>query len=132
MRSIRIFMASLALLLASHADAHAILVQSSPAAHSTVTGQSVPLSFRFNSRVDALRSRLVLVVGSSVTGSGVAGSSVVGSAPGQALKINETSPTDRLTATASDLKPGNYRVRWQVLAVDGHVTRGELEFEVKP
>ena len=109
-------MAGLALLLASHADAHAILVQSSPAAHSTVTGQSVPLSFRFNSRVDALRSRLVLVTGSS---------------PGQTLKINETSPTDRLTATARDLKPGSYRVRWQVLAVDGHVTRGELEFEVK-
>jgi copper resistance protein C len=122
MRSIRVFMASLALLLASHADAHAILVQSSRAAHSTVTGQSVPLSFRFNSRVDALRSRLVLVTGSSL----------VGSAPGQALKINETSPTDILTATASDLKPGNYRVRRQVRAVDGHVTRGELEFEIKP
>jgi copper resistance protein C len=116
MRSIRASLAGIALLLASHADAHAILVQSSPAAHSTVTGQNVPLLFRFNSRVDALRSRLVLV----------------GSGPGQTLKINETSPTDRLTATASDLKPGNYRVRWQVLAVDGHVTRGELEFEVKP
>jgi methionine-rich copper-binding protein CopC len=117
MRSIRAFTGGLVLLLASHADAHAILVQSSPAAHSTVTGQCVPLSFRFNSRVDALRSRLVLVVGSD---------------SGQTLKINETSPTDTLTATARDLKPGNYRVRWQVLAVDGHVTRGELEFEVKP
>jgi copper resistance protein C len=125
MRSMPALMASFALLLASHADAHAILVQSSPAAHSTVSGQSVPLSFRFNSRVDALRSRLVLVVGS-----GVVGPSVVGS--GQTLKINETVPTERLTATASDLKPGNYRVRWQVLAVDGHVTRGELEFDVKP
>jgi copper resistance protein C len=119
MRSIPALLAGLTLLLASHAEAHAILVESSPAEHTRVSGHSLPLVLRFNSRVDALRSRLVLVTG---TGGG----------PGQALKINETAPTDRLTATARDLKPGNYRVRWQVLAVDGHVTRGELEFEVQP
>jgi methionine-rich copper-binding protein CopC len=102
--------------LVSHASAHAILVESSPAAHSTVNGQSVPLVLKFNSRIDASRSRLVLIVGSG---------------PEQPLKVNEASSTDRLTANVSDLRPGNYRVRWQVLAVDGHVTRGELEFEVK-
>jgi copper resistance protein C len=107
---------SVGLLFVSYAYAHAILVECSPAAHSTVAGPSIPLSLRFNSRVDASRCRLFLVAPSR---------------PDQVLKINESSPTDRLTATASDLKPGSYRVRWQVLAVDGHVTRGELTFDVK-
>jgi copper resistance protein C len=117
MWSIRAILVGIALLVPSNANAHAILVNSSPAAHGTVTGQTVQLLLQFNSRVDALRSRLVLTLASG---------------PSQALKINETSPTDKLSANASDLKPGNYRVLWQVLAVDGHVTRGELEFEVKP
>jgi len=26
---------------------------------------------------------------------------------------------------------GAYKLRWQVLAADGHITRGEISFEVK-
>jgi methionine-rich copper-binding protein CopC len=28
------------------------------------------------------------------------------------------------------LLPGEYRLRWQVLASDGHITRGEISFAV--
>jgi len=38
---------------------------------------------------------------------------------------------DILSATANDLKPGEYQLRWQVLAVDGHITRGEIPFTVR-
>jgi len=29
------------------------------------------------------------------------------------------------------LTDGNYRLQWQVLATDGHITRGEFSFEVR-
>ena len=32
--------------------------------------------------------------------------------------------------TAAELQPGEYTVRWQVLAVDGHITRGDVPFTV--
>jgi len=38
-------------------------------------------------------------------------------------------PPDLLTTTAA-LSPGGYVVRWQVLAVDGHITRGDVPFTV--
>jgi len=30
------------------------------------------------------------------------------------------------------LKPGSYRLRWQVMSIDGHVTHGDIPFEVTP
>jgi methionine-rich copper-binding protein CopC len=35
-----------------------------------------------------------------------------------------------LTSQAQALNPGEYRIRWQVLASDGHITRGEIPFQV--
>ena len=29
------------------------------------------------------------------------------------------------------MKAGDYVLRWQVLATDGHITRGELHFRVR-
>jgi methionine-rich copper-binding protein CopC len=34
-----------------------------------------------------------------------------------------------LTATVT-LTPGTYVLRWQVLAIDGHITRGDVPFTV--
>ena len=36
-----------------------------------------------------------------------------------------------LAAKASGLAPGAYRLRWQVLSVDGHVSRGDVNFKVR-
>ena len=46
------------------------------------------------------------------------------------LVIEPQASPDTLTAKATGLKPGAYRIRWQVLAPDGHITRGEIPFTV--
>ena len=108
----------LALLLvnAPFADAHAILVEATPAAKSTVAGPDLDVRLRFNSRIDGPRSRLTLVQ------------------PGghaRALPLEPQTAPDVLTAKAAALARGAYRLRWQVLAADGHITRGEVPFQVK-
>ncbi len=37
---------------------------------------------------------------------------------------------DTLQTSAELTKPGAYVVRWQVLAIDGHITRGDVPFTV--
>ena len=103
------------LLMLSSAAAHAVLLESSPALKEAVPGPDVPIKLRFNVRIDAARSRLTLV--------GPDGSA-------QALEISKQTPADILTAQARDLAAGEYRLRWQVLASDGHITRGEIPFSV--
>jgi methionine-rich copper-binding protein CopC len=103
-----------AVILSSSALAHAILVESTPAANAVVTGSSVALTLRYNSRIDKARSQLMLL------------------RPDKSetkLAIAEDGPEDILTATVT-LDPGAYRIRWQVLAIDGHITRGDLPFTV--
>jgi copper resistance protein C len=104
-----------ALLIVTPAHAHAVLLESSPALKSAVSGPNVPIKLRFNVRIDALRSRLTLIHpdGSS-----------------KSLEISKDSPADSLLAEATGLAPGAYRLRWQVLASDGHITRGEIPFTV--
>jgi copper resistance protein C len=87
------------------AQAHAILKESSPVANSTVKGPDVPIRLRYNVRVDATRSNMDLT-------------------------MEKQSAPDVMSAKATGLKPGAYRIRWQVLAPDGHITRGEIPFSV--
>ena len=54
-------------------------------------------------------------------------------APGGAmttLELQADTAPQVLAAQARGLAPGAYRLRWQVLAVDGHVTRGDIPFTV--
>jgi methionine-rich copper-binding protein CopC len=97
------------------AYAHAILVEASPSANSTVAGPSIPIKLRFSVRIDAKRSRLELV-GPDKTST--------------LLSATQPSP-DTLQAVAEGRKAGAYSLRWQVLAADGHITRGEIPFKVK-
>lgn len=102
-------------LTATSGFAHAVLLESSPALKSSVSGPDVPLRLRFNVRIDAARSRLTLV--------GPDGSS-------QTLAISGQDRPNTISAQAKGLRPGAYRLRWQVLASDGHITRGEIPFTV--
>ncbi len=97
-------------------QAHAILLSSTPAAKSVVDGPDLTVSLKYNSRIDAKRSRLILI---SPTGEE------------QTLTIATQSPSEVLEAPAKGLKSGAYILRWQVLAVDGHITRGEIPFSVR-
>jgi len=47
------------------------------------------------------------------------------------VAIEHQSTPDTLTTHLTHLGPGKYAIRWQVLATDGHVTRGEIPFRVK-
>jgi len=95
--------------------AHAILVKSVPAADSAVDGPDIDVKLSFNVRIDRERSRLVLVLPN--------GKSVM-------LKILEQDKPDSLSARATNLTPGSYVLRWQVLASDGHITSGVIPFRV--
>jgi methionine-rich copper-binding protein CopC len=103
------------LLLSRAATAHAILVESTPSINSTVIGPNLSVKLRFNVRIDATRSRLTLVKPDATT---------------QSLAIAKDTPADTLASQALSLNPGEYRIRWQVLASDGHITRGEIPFQV--
>jgi methionine-rich copper-binding protein CopC len=82
---------------------------------SAVLGPDIPIKLRFNVRIDALRSRLTLIRPD-------------GSA--QPLEISKQTLPDTLSGEATGLPSGAYRLRWQVLASDGHITRGEIPFTV--
>lgn len=97
------------------AAAHAIVTQSTPAADAAVAGPDVTVELRFNSRIDHHRSRLVLYLPGG-------DSRPLTQAPGAA--------PDVIAAKAIGLAPGAYRLRWQVLAIDGHITRGDIPFRV--
>jgi methionine-rich copper-binding protein CopC len=110
-----LFLAVVSLLIPAPAAAHAILLESNPPPNSKVAASDIPIKLRFNVRIDASRSRLTLI--------GPDGSA-------QPLAIGKADSADILSAQASNLPLGNYRLRWQVLASDGHITRGEIPFTV--
>jgi len=113
--SVCLFAGVVMLLTARSARAHAILLESSPSINSSVAGPAIPIKLRFNVRIDATRSRLTLVKPDAST---------------QLLAIIKAAPADILASQAQGLTPGEYRIRWQVLASDGHITRGEIPFQV--
>ncbi len=96
------------------ASAHAILEASEPADGARVPAGPVALKLRYNSRIDRTRSALTLT------------------RPDQTktpLPIDRKGAPDVLTSTVT-LAPGAYVVHWQVLAIDGHITRGDVAFTV--
>jgi len=97
-------------------NGHAILLTATPAIGQVVRGPDVEVSLRFNSRVDAKRSTIVLVPAS---------------APARTIALGEQSSPDSLHAQIHELESGSYTLQWQVLAVDGHISRGELRFRVE-
>ena len=95
------------------ASAHAILMQSTPRHAARLPAGEHTLSLRFNSRLDHARSRLTLL------------------RPDKSATVLALLPaTDDVLAATATLAPGAHTVRWQVLAIDGHITRGEVPFTV--
>ena len=96
--------------------AHAVLVNSLPAVNSTVSGPEVTVLLKYSSRIDQEHSSLTLL-----------------DPDGKVEKVaieNEPSP-GVLSAKLTGLVKGAYVLRWQVLAEDGHITRGKVPFQVK-
>jgi methionine-rich copper-binding protein CopC len=112
----RLFFAMLILAcISGPAAAHAVLVESTPVPGSTSSGPNIAIRLRFNVRIDADRSRITII---RSDGSGW-----------KLQTLKEPEP-NTLTAKATGLQAGVYRIRWQVLASDGHMTSGEIHFSV--
>src|SRR5581483_7828649 len=103
----------------SIARAHAIIVESAPAVRATVAGPELDITLRFNSRIDRSRSSLTLLRAGA-------------SAKPAALPLQASDAPELLKAHATGLAPGAYTLRWQVLSIDGHITRGDIPFTVGP
>jgi methionine-rich copper-binding protein CopC len=106
------------LLVPRPAAAHAVVVASEPAAGAALAAPPQGVTIRFNSRIDHARSRLTLV------------------APDGTQSVLELAPDPEPTVLQASLPagvaplPGAWRLRWQVLAIDGHITRGDLPFTI--
>ncbi len=96
--------------------AHAVLLQGTPQFGATVTGPNIPVTLRFNSRIDGKRSHLTATI---ADGKEVA-----------LTMLPQTAP-DTLVSEIKATRHGRCRIRWQVLASDGHITRGELVFLIQ-
>jgi methionine-rich copper-binding protein CopC len=113
--ALSLYAAAAIFLLVQTAEAHAVLLESNPALQGQVAGPDVPIQLRFNVRIDASRSQLTLVRPDGST---------------QTLELGKPTAPNALTSQAKGLSAGQYRLRWQVLASDGHLTRGEIPFAV--
>jgi len=95
--------------------AHALLMESSPKANSAVKGSDLTINLRFNVRIDGERSRLRLAGPDGVI---------------QTLGPRVQPTADTLETHVSGLKAGAYKLEWQVLASDGHISSGTVPFTV--
>jgi methionine-rich copper-binding protein CopC len=96
-------------------EAHAILRSAAPASNEVVHGATVRVLLQFSSRIDVKRSRLILLLPDGGE---------------RVLLVDQPSP-DTVRSDVAGLEPGRYLLRWQVLADDGHITRGELPFSAQ-
>jgi methionine-rich copper-binding protein CopC len=95
---------------------HAVLLSATPGADAVVHGASTPVQLRFNSRIDRKRSMLRLIDPRKAQ---------------HVVAIGSETPPDVLVSTLDTPVKGSYVLQWQVLAVDGHITRGEVRFKVE-
>lgn len=96
--------------------AHAIILEAIPAPNATISGPDFQIVLKFNSRIDGTRSRLILVQPDKSSHS---------------VNLDKQDSPDQLKARVTGLAAGAYLLRWQVLAADGHISRGEIPFKIK-
>ena len=104
-----------AVFLPGIAAAHAILVSAQPAMDAVVAPGEIAIRLQFNSRVDDQRSAIVLQRPDGVQA---------------AVALSAGPQPGVLTAHARVEQSGPWTLRWQVLSLDGHITRGEVNFSV--
>ncbi len=104
-------------LLPAHVRAHAIVLKSSLREHPIRKSVADSIALHFNSRIEVKLSRAVLLSRGQPERPLVL---VAGKAPGE------------VTVKLPPLEPGDYALRYRVLAADGHVTEETLRFTVAP
>ena len=111
--------ALLALAVSRRAGAHALVTASEPPVGAVLADRPARLLLHFNSRIDRARSRMVLYAPDN------------GQTP---LPLDSGGDPTVLEARTDIVPwtPGTWRLRWQVLALDGHITRGDVPFTLQP
>jgi methionine-rich copper-binding protein CopC len=107
---------------AAPAAAHAIVLESVPAAGAILVHPPERVSLRFNSKVEKRLTRVTLAKSDGAPRL----MSVASAGPGP-----DHEP-DRIVIPLPPLGPGPYVIRYKVLSADGHVTEGALRFTVDP
>jgi copper resistance protein C len=99
------------------AGAHAIILESEPAAGAKLAEPPSRIYLRFNSKLEKHLSHVTLTA-----------------AEGRPVPLpvaaDGSEKPDRIALPLGSLRPGAYVVRYKVLAVDGHITEGALRFTV--
>src|SRR5262249_1822145 len=113
--AVALFVAMLSGAAAVPAWAHAVIISAAPNADAQVAPGKVAIRLEFNSRIDKERSRLQLTAPDGGKSD---------------ITIDQSGEPNIITATTGDLAAGAYVLRWQVLAIDGHITRGDIPFNV--
>jgi methionine-rich copper-binding protein CopC len=98
------------------AQAHAIIVAAQPAMNAVVPPGDIAIRLEFNSRIDSERSGLRLQRPDGTE------------AP---VTLTPGNPPGVLAARARADASGRWTLHWQVLSLDGHITRGEVSFAVR-
>jgi methionine-rich copper-binding protein CopC len=102
-------------MLPDPAAGHAIVVLARPAMNALVHPGTLEIRLEFNSRIDRDRSRLSL------------------RRPDATAATIARLPSGRdnvLAGRADATMIGRWKLDWQVLSLDGHITRGEVSFSV--
>jgi methionine-rich copper-binding protein CopC len=103
---------------ADSAVAHDLVRRSEPVANAAVVAGPVSVAVVYSGKIDRARSQLALVAPSGTR---------------RELALDGSAPPNVLQAPAPiDLTPGAYVLRWIVLSSDGHLTRGDIPFQVVP
>ena len=103
-------------LLAGGACGHAIIMAARPAMNASVAPGKLEIRLEFNSRIDQRRSRLSVVRPDGTM-------DAIASVPDRAQNV--------LAAHVDATMTGGWKLDWQVLSLDGHITRGTLRFSVR-
>jgi methionine-rich copper-binding protein CopC len=96
--------------------AHAIIVAARPAMNSSVAPGDLEIKLDFNSNIDRRRSRLRLKRPDGTEA---------------AIALAPNAPPGVLAGRAEAKIAGRWKLNWQVLSLDGHITRGEVIFSVR-
>lgn len=121
MRKTKLFTAASVLLFLTSYNfcwAHAIVVDSNPREGAVLKRAPDRIQLRFNVKIEKALTRVTLTKGNK-----------------QAIALpqadfNQGAP-ERLEVPLPPLEPGNYMLRYSVLAADGHATQGVLRFIIE-
>ena len=94
---------------------HGVLIESFPSHGAILQDPPSIISLRFNAALEASITRITLVDLKRQS---------------QALHVTDGSTLEQVVVSVPPLVPGVYNVNYQVLATDGHVTKGSIRFTI--